>query len=125
MILQKRSEWCIVVVNCYGSYKKLVRTRRLYEKNVFDVEFAQKAIRKMIFVVNYGQFSCRNNTFAGTIDIDSKPYKVALEVTDNKITVSFGNINNIIIDKTAFIHSCDTDSGSSGSPIFSKESFKQ
>jgi V8-like Glu-specific endopeptidase len=44
--------------------------------------------------------------------------------TDNKITVSFGNINNIIIDKTAFIHSCDTDSGSSGSPIFSKESFK-
>ena len=39
--------------------------------------------------------------------------------TDQKITFSFGNINNIIIDKTAFIHSCDTDSGSSGSPIFS------
>ena len=53
---------------------------------VFDKEFVQKAIKKMIFVVNYGKYNCTNNSFAGSIDIKELKYKVALEISENKIT---------------------------------------
>ena len=43
---------------------------------------------------------------------------------DNKITVSFGNIKGIYEDKSVCEHSCDTDFGSSGSPMFFSDTFK-
>lgn len=62
---------------------KLINT---LDRLVFDRSFTQKAIKKIIFVVNYGKYDYQNNLFAGSIEVNDLKYKVAIEITENKIT---------------------------------------
>ncbi len=73
-------------VNSLENNHRIIKLINYIDKMVFDKEFVQKAIKKMIFVVNYGKYNCTNNSFAGSIDIKELKYKVALEISENKIT---------------------------------------
>ena len=47
---------------------------------VFDKEFIQKTINKIIFVANYGNFECNIKSFVGSVIINNKEYKFALKI---------------------------------------------
>ena len=121
-------------LNNKKNYIKGMKDRKRYIDEILDItiieikeqdEIKDEQYLELEDIENDSLYKTESKqTFLETKYKDLPPIYAIGYPTDQKITVSFGNINNIIIDKTAFIHSCDTDSGSSGSPIFSKESFK-
>ena len=85
-------------INDYNSVIKNTKNKHSNETNyritklinylkqiIFDDEFIDKCINKLILVVNYGKFDIQGKSFAGNIDIGGNNYKYALEIKSFKV----------------------------------------
>ena len=73
---------------------KVMKMINYLKKIIFDEEFLNKIINKIIFIVNYGKYNISNKSFIGNIKLDNKEYKFYLEISFKTITyaVEDGNI---------------------------------